>query len=474
MNRPPPKRLDSLAPRKAVLCLITAGLATLAGCSKGPPEPVAPLAPAAAAALASGSAAVAADPASSAAAAASAPAAAASMPPVSVTLVRAAVRDFTLTLDANGTVAALSSVEVKPQVSAQVLAVHVKEGQFVQRGQPLFTLDARVEQANLKKAEAQLQKDEAALADAKRQLARSQDLLARNFISQGAVDTSVANVEGQQAVVAADKAAIDAVKAQLSFSRISAQGAGRVGAIAVFPGSSVSPTGAAMLTLTQLDPVAVIFSLPQRNLPDALRALASGNGRVTALLPDSLAGAVAGAASAPGRPASGPGAGGAAVAGARQGKLVFVDSAVDASSGTVKVKAQFANADQALWPGAYVTVKMALQTLPDAIVVPQAAIVQGARGTAVFAAGPGNLAVFRPVKVLASAGIDAVVSGLKPGERIVLDGRQNLRPGSAVVERPPEGGGRPGGRQGGAPGAADAASGKADTASKTQARPSAP
>jgi RND family efflux transporter MFP subunit len=355
-------------------------------------------------------------------ASAPAPASATSAPPVSVTLVPATARNFTIALDASGTVASLSSVDVKPQVSAQVLAVHVKEGQFVQRGQALFTLDARIDQANLKKAEAQLQKDEASLADAKRQLARSQDLLRQNFVSQGAVDTSLANVDGQQAVVAADQAAIDAVKAQLSYSRISAPGAGRVGPIAVFVGSSVSPTGAAMLNITQIDPVAVAFNLPQRNLPDALKALASGSGVVTALLPDS--------------PAAGPG--GASAPGLRKGKLSFVDSAVDGASGTVKVKAVFANKDQALWPGAYVTVKMALQNLPDAIVVPQAAIVQGARGTSVFVAGPGNVAAIRPVKVLAAAGPEAVVSGLRAGERVVLDGRQNVRPGSPLIERPAE------------------------------------
>ena len=375
---------------------------------------------------------------------ASAPAGAASAPPVSVTVVRAAVRDFTITLDASGTVTALSSVDVKPQVSAQVLAVHVKEGQFVQRGQPLFTLDARVDQANLKKAEAQLQKDEASLADAKRQLARSQDLLRQNFISQGAVDTSLANVDGQQAVVAADRAAIDAVKAQLSYSRITAPSAGRVGPIAVFVGSSVAPTGAAMLNITQIDPVAVAFNLPQRNLPDALKALSSGSTEVTALLPDSPA----------------AGVGGASPPGLRKGKLSFVDSAVDAVSGTVKVKAVFANADQALWPGAFVTVKMALQKLPDAIVVPQAAIVQNARGTAVFVSGPGNVAAIRPVKILAAAGTEAVVSGLKAGERVVLDGRQNVRPGTPLIERAAEpGGGASGGP--GTRGAAGAASGAA-------------
>jgi len=405
LNGPRLTRLAALRPAEigAVSLLLVGCL--LAGCGARDAAPAAPGAGASGAPAASGPV------------AAAAPASAASMPPVSVTLVRAQVRDFTIALEASGTVAALSSVDIKPQISAQVLAVHVKEGQFVERGAPLFTLDARVDAANLKKAEAQLLKDEASLADARRQLARSQDLLAKNFVSQGAVDTAQANVDGQQAVVAADRAAIDAVKAQLSFARIAAPSAGRVGQIAVYPGSSVSPNGAAMLTLTQINPMAVAFSLPQRQLGDALAALKGGAGKdarglVTAVLPDGL--------------------------GQRQGKLVFVDSAVDASSGTVKAKAQFDNKDQALWPGAYVTVKMAVQTLPDAVVVPQAAIVQGARGTAVFIAGPGNVAAIRPVKVLAQAGTEAVLSGLKGGERIVMDGRQNVRPGSPLVERAAE------------------------------------
>ncbi len=364
-----------------------------------------------------------------------------------MTLLRAAARDFSVALEASGTVTALSSIDVKPQVSAQVLQVHVKEGQFVQRGQLLFTLDSRADAANLKKAEAQMQKDEATLADARRQLARNKDLLAKNFISQGVVDTAQANVEAQQAVTASDLAAIDAVKVQLSFARISAASGGRVGSIAVFAGSSVAPSGPAMLTITQIDPVAVGFSLPQRNLPDALKALALGTGVVSAVLPDS--------------PASGPAV--------RKGKLSFVDSAVDPSSGTVKVKALFANKDQGLWPGAYVTVKMELQSLPEVIVVPQAAIVQGARGTAVFVAGPGNVAAVRPIKILASAGTEAVVSGLKAGERIVLDGRQNVRPGTLLIERAADAGRAASGPRGGAPGAASAASGAAPGAASRAA-----
>jgi len=461
VHRPHPlsDRASPLRPPRALaLSLGLAMLLAACGPRSGGDEP-------AAAASAADSASAAAANASATAAAAAA--AAASAPPVSVTLVRALPRDFTLTLDASGTVTALSSVDVKPQVSAQVLQVHVKEGQTVQRGQPLFTLDARVDQANLKKAEAQLLKDEATLADARRQLARNQDLLAKNFISQGALDTSMANVEAQQAVVAADRAAIDAVKVQLSYSRITAPGAGRVGQILVFPGSSVSPTGAALLTITQTDPVAVAFSLPQRHLPDALKALASGRGRVTAVLPDSGLASPAGAASAPRAAATTAVAaasaarGAAAPAGVRVGQLDFVDSVVDPSSGTVKVKARFANPDQALWPGAYVTVKMALMTLPDAIVVPQAAIVQGARGTAVFVADKDGKAAIRPVKILAAANTEAVVSGLKPGERVVLDGRQNVRPGVTLIERTPEGtrgAGGPGrAASGAAAGAADAA-----------------
>ncbi len=360
--------------------------------------------------------------------AASGPGAAASAPPVSVTLVRAQQRPFKISIDASGSVSAASNVDVRPQVSTLVTQVHVKEGQFVTKGQLLFTLDARADQAALQRAEAQLLRDEATLVDARRQLARNQDLLRQNFISQGAVDTSAANVLAQEAGVAADKAVIESVRVTLSYSKIAAAGAGRIGTIAVFPGSSVSPQGAVLTTVTQIDPISVTFNLPQRHLEDALKALATPAGaaaNVTATLPDNK--------------------------GERVGKLSFVDSLIDPASGTVKVKASFDNKDRALWPGAYVNVKLALQTLADAIVIPQASIVQTARGTIVFAAGQGNAAVVRPIKVVASEGTDAVVSGLKPGDRIVLEGRQNVRPGVTLIDRPREAG-APGGARPGAPG----------------------
>lgn len=330
-------------------------------------------------------------------------------PPVAVSLVPAERRDVPVLLEATGTVTALNSVDVRPQISSVVTKVHIREGQFVKAGEPLFTLDSRSDEANLGKAQAQLQKDLAALADAQRQLARSKELFAQNFISQGAVDTNQALVDSAQAVVAADKAAIDAARVALSYSRIAAPQAGRIGQVTIVPGSYVQPAGTAMVTITQLDPIAVGFNLPQRNLADALAALRDGSGSVQAVLPE-------------GR-------------GTLTGKLQFVDNTVDAATGTVRVKAMFDNREQKLWPGAFVGVKLAVQTLKGAVVVPQAAIVQSPRGRVVFVVEAGNRVAAKPVEIVYAAGNDAVVTGLAGGERVVLDGRQNVRPGGVVVER---------------------------------------
>ena len=350
------------------------------------------------------------------AAAASGGASGAGGAPVSVSVVRAQQREVDVVLEATGTVMALNSVDVRPQISSTITKVHIREGQFVKQGQLLFTLDARNDEVNVTKAKAQLAKDMASLADAQRQLARSKELFAQNFISQGAVDTNQTLVEAQQAVVAADRAAIEAAQVGLSYTRIVAPSAGRGGAINVFAGSSVQPAGAALVTITQLDPISVGFNLPQRNLGDALQTLRSGGGKVAAVLPE-------------GR-------------GTLTGRLRFVDNAVDASSGTVRVKAEFANADEQLWPGAFVNVRLAVQTLKDAVVLPQAAIITGPRGRIVYVVDAANKAAPRPIEIVYPFGQDAVVSGVRAGERVVVDGRQNLRPGATVVERIATEGGR--------------------------------
>jgi RND family efflux transporter MFP subunit len=356
--------------------------------------------------------------------------------PVSVTTVRARKTDVDVMLEATGTVSALNSVDIRPQVSSIITQVHIREGQFVKAGQLLFTLDARNDEVNLAKARAQLAKDVASLADAQRQLDRSRDLLGQNFISQGAVDTNQTAVATQQAVVAADRAAIDAAQVGVSYNRIVAPAAGRAGAINVFVGSTVQPTGAVLVTITQLDPIAVAFSLPQRNLNDALRTLREGGGKVQAVLPEGRKAGI--------------------------GKLQFVDNAVDVASGTVRVKAEFANKEERLWPGAFVTIRLAVQTLKGASVIPQAAVIQSPRGKIVYVVDAAAKAMPRPVEIVYASGEEAVVSGIKPGERVVLDGRQNLRPGATVIERAAAEGGR--GQRGAAASAASAAAPSASSA----------
>lgn len=335
-------------------------------------------------------------------------AAGAAPPKISITTAAAVRRDFTLALDAVGTVTPVASVDVKPQMNSVVAQVHVREGQFVRAGELLFTLDSRSDEANVAKVRAQLAKDEAMLADARRQLARSRDLRARNFVSQGSVDANQTLVESQLATVAADRAALEEARVGLSYARVAAPSAGRAGAINVYPGSAVQASQTSLVTITRLDPIDVAFSLPQRYLPEALDGLKVGGAPVT-ITPQDRSPAL-------------------------NGRLQFVDNAIDLATGTVKVKARVDNPQARLWPGASVPVSLVAGTLKGATVIPVAATIQSARGQIVYVAAEGK-ATLRPVQILATQGEAAAVSGVEPGERVVLDGRQNLRPDSAVVER---------------------------------------
>ncbi|MBS0341465.1 MAG: efflux RND transporter periplasmic adaptor subunit, partial [Proteobacteria bacterium] len=185
--------------------------------------------------------------------------------PALVTLAQARRQDVPITVQVNGSVVSLNSVDLRPQVTNTVREVHVKEGQFVKAGQLLFTLDERADQANLAKAKAQQLKDEATLADLERQYKRNQELLAQNFISKSAADATLSQMEAQRAAVAADKAAVQAAQVSLSYSTLRAPIAGRIGAVNIYPGSLVQPTSS-LLTITQLDPIAVSFPVPEDKL----------------------------------------------------------------------------------------------------------------------------------------------------------------------------------------------------------------
>lgn len=326
--------------------------------------------------------------------------------PVAVVTVPARQGDLEVVLEAIGSVTALSSVEVKAQTTGVITQVHVREGQFVQAGQLLFTLDARADEANVARLGAQMVRSAALLADAQRQLARSRDLIARNFISQGALDTNQAQVDAQGASLAADRAALAAAKLALAYNRVHAPAAGRLGAITVYPGTVVQANQTTLVSVTQLDPINVSFNLPQRALPDVL----AGANVVNIRLPE-------------GR-------------GTRTGRVHFVDNMVDAATGTVKVRARFANPDGALWPGSFVTAALVSQTLKDAVLVPTAAIIQSTRGSIVYLAVK-DKAVLRPVKVLAAQGEESAVTGIAAGDMVVLDGRQNLRQDTPITVRAP-------------------------------------
>lgn len=349
-------------------------------------------------------------PASASSASTSASASGAGRASVAIRTIAAKKRDFDIQLESIGTVTATAIVDIKPQTSSPVTHVHVKEGQFVKKGDLLFTLDGRADEANVAKIRAQMTKDAALLADAQRQLVRSKELIAKGFVSQGAVDTIQAQVDSQQANLLADKAALDAAQLALSYTRVRAPSAGRLGVINAFVGTSVLANQTAMVSLTQLNPINVSFSVPQSTLPTLLGGLKDGNMLVTAQLPDS-----------PNAPPL-------------KGRLQFIDSMVDAATGTIKARASFDNTQSTLWPGAFVKMQLRSQTLRNAVVIPTVALIYSPKGTMVYVADNGK-AVARPVKVLAMQGEESVVSGVEAGSKVIVEGRQNLRPDTPVTER---------------------------------------
>ncbi|HJS03485.1 MAG TPA: efflux RND transporter periplasmic adaptor subunit [Variovorax sp.] len=321
-----------------------------------------------------------------------------------VTLAAAQKQDVPITVQVNGSVVSLNSVELRPQVTNTVREVHVKEGQFVKQGQLLFTLDDRPDQANLAKARAQQQKDEATLADLERQYRRSQELLAQNFIAKAAADATLSQWEAQRAAVAADKAAVQSAQVALGYATLRAPIAGRIGAVNIYPGTLVQPT-LTLVTITQLDPIAVSFPVPEGKLQDLLAAARSQT-PVEAL-----------------------------VSGRRtpmKGTLNFVDNTVDPMIGTVRAKAVFDNADQALWPGQFVETRVTVRSLQGATVIPAAAVMMLADGSSVYVVDAEHKATRRKIETLHTFGTQVAVRGVEPGEQVVIEGKQNVRPGGKV------------------------------------------
>lgn len=326
-------------------------------------------------------------------------------PPAVVNVVAPQREDVAVVQQANGTVTPIRTVDLHPQTTATIRQVHIKEGQFVKQGELMFSLDDRADRANLDKAQAQVERDRASLADLERQFKRSQELFAQKFIAQSAVDTLRAQVDQARATLQSDLAAARASSVETSYTAIRAPMSGRVGGINVYPGSLVQPA-TSLTTITQLDPITVAFTLPEASLPAVLAAQKRGKVEVEAL----------------------PGADLAPV----KGTLSFVDNTVDPQAGTIKVKAEFDNRETTLWPGQYVNTKLTVQTLRNAVVIPQNAIITNAQGTFVYVLEKDHSARLVPVQRVYGAGLDAAVSGLAGSEQIITEGKQNVRPGAKV------------------------------------------
>lgn len=323
-------------------------------------------------------------------------------------------RDVAVKLRANGTVTALQTVDLRAQVTSTVREVHIREGQNVRKGELLFSLDARAEEANIKKAEAQVEKDRADLATAMRSLERQRELFTQKFISQSALDVAQNQVDSLRGQMAVNGAAVDSARVARAYMEIRAPFAGRTGVIPVRAGSLVQPsqnTAASappLVTITQIDPIAVSFTLPESELPTLQKALRAGGVSVSAATSE----------------------GGAVF----KGRINFVDNSVDTTTGTIRVKAEFANADARLWPGMYVNVELAPRTLANATVVPAQAVQTGPESRFVYVVGEDRKVALKPVKLSYLEEGVAVVTGIGAGQRVVAEGAQNLRPGTTVAE----------------------------------------
>lgn len=320
----------------------------------------------------------------------------------------AKTQDVPVMVDVNGAVVSLKTVDVRAQATNLLAKVHIKEGQFVQQGTPLFSLDDRTDRANVEKASATLTRDRTLGADLDRQFQRAQELKAKNFVAQSAVDTTATQRDAQTALIQSDEAALAAAQVALGYNTIRAPITGRTGLINVFPGSLIQPNTTSMVTVTQMDPIAVQFTIPESSLKDLQLTLKAQQDKANVKVKIPTTGDE------------------------QSGHLYFVDNAVDTTTGTIKAKAQFANKDNLLWPGQFLQVRVELATLKDAITIPAAAVITGLTGKFVYVAGVDNTVTNMPIQVLHTFGDRMAVTGIKAGDRVVTDGKQNLRPGGKI------------------------------------------
>jgi len=325
--------------------------------------------------------------------------------------------DIDITLSGLGTVTSLATVTIRSQISGQLVRVAYQEGQMIKKGDLVAEIDSRPYELALAQAQGALERDQALLQAAELDLKRYQDLAKTNAIPRQQLDTQVSLVAQDKGLVVADQAQIDTQKLNIAYCHIIAPITGRAGLRLVDPGNYVTANDVnGIVVLTQLQPISVIFTVAEDNLPQIVKRLRAG--ATLPVIAFDRSGSVKLAT----------------------GVLKTFDNQIDTTTGTLKLRAEFANEDDSLFPNQFVNIQLLVDTLHDATVVPTSAIQRGAPGTFVYLVNADNTVAVRPITLgPASAERVAVQSGLSPGERVVVDGADKLRNGAKVVPREADG-----------------------------------
>jgi multidrug efflux system membrane fusion protein len=331
---------------------------------------------------------------------------------VSVAVATVQRQDVPVYLVGLGSVSAFYTANIKSRVDGQIMRVNVREGQVVKEGDPLIVVDPRPYQVQLEQVQAQLFKDQASLRDARLNLDRYTTLIPSGSIAQQQVDTQKSTVDQLDGQVRTDQAQIDNAKLQLVYCNITAPFTGRVGLRQVDPGNIVHAADTnPMLILTQLQPIAVIFTLPEDQLPTVAQHMKNTSLQVEAYSRDDQTKLAT-------------------------GKLQTIDNQIDPTTGTAKLKAVFDNKDNQLWPNQFVNANLLLETRKNSTVVPTAAILRGPQGAFVYAVKPDKTVDARPITISLTQGNSTLITaGLNPGDVVVTDGQDKLQTGSKVEPR---------------------------------------
>ncbi len=330
--------------------------------------------------------------------------------PTTVSTIVVEKKDIPIVIEATGTMVSNAIVDIRPMVTNTVAKIHVKDGQEVKAGDLLFTLDNRNDTANYERLKALAE-------DAQKQYLRATELVSKNFISKAGLETSLANAKAAQA-------AARSAEVQLSFDSIRSPIDGRAGIVNVFPGSLVQASNVvttatsstatssvgSMVTITQLNPINVQFVIPEKDIPILLENQLDGE-PVTVKVTVGDSGKKA-----------------------YEGKVLVIDNQVDPSIAAVRVKAQIPNKSMSILPGQFARVSIVANTLKDALSVPSQAIIINPRGRIVYTVDSEGKAVAKPVKVVYEYQGTSIVTGIEAGDKVVVEGKQNLRPGGKVRE----------------------------------------